>query len=397
MEYYIWLITICSVLCACVVLARQYISRKTPVSKEFIQFQRNFLLIFVIANFSDWLQGPYLYIMYTSHGFTMKDISYLFISEFMSSAIFGTFVGYLSDRYGRKKSCMLYFLLSILSCSTKRSNSYTILVFGRILGGIASSILMTSFESWMISAHEKMGFPRSWLNLTFKTASTLNCLTAIIAGFVSTLLAEQYTPIAVFDSAMTLQIAGGILVYFLWNENHGEITYILKPYCNNMLIYLGIVQCVFEAAVYIFVFSWAPILERQHVPDGISFTIFMLCIMSGTQFIHKNDNVEKLLAINIVFASVCFFILSVYPHLVVYSFFEFSYGVYYPLQGIMRAKYIPSKHRGVISNIMRIGVNLIVVFALLQITDENMEYMYTWVGCMLFIAFIVQCFVIKKI
>jgi hypothetical protein len=35
--------------------------------------------------------------------------------------------------------------------------------------------------------------------------------------------------------------------------------------------------------------------------------------------------------------------------------------------------------------------------ALLQITDENMDYMYTWVGCMLFIAFIVQCFVIKKI
>ena len=63
----------------------------------------------------------------------------------------------------------------------------------------------------------------------------------------------------------------------------------------------------------------------------------------------------------------------------------------------MRAKYIPSKHRGVISNIMRIGVNFIVVFALLQITDENMDYMYTWVGCMLFIAFIVQCFVIKKI
>ena len=397
MQYYIWLVALCSILCTIVVLTRQYVSKKTPVSKEFIKFQRDFLFVFVVANFSDWLQGPYLYIMYTSHGFTMKDISYLFISEFTSSAIFGIFVGYFSDKYGRKKSCMLYFLLSMISCLTKRWSSYSIMVFGRVLAGIASSILMTSFESWMISSHEKKGFPRTWLNLTFKTASTLNSLTAITAGFVSTMLAEWYAPIAVFDSAITLQIAGVVLVYFLWNENYGEISFIMKPYCNKMLIYISIVQCAFEAAVYIFVFSWAPILERQSVPDGISFTIFMLCIMIGTQTIHKHQNVEKLLAMNIIFAAGCFLILSFYPHLIIYGLFEFSYGIYYPLQGIMRAKYIASKHRGVISNLMRIGVNFIVVVALLQINDINMNHTYTWVSCMLFLAFLVQCFIIKKI
>ena len=395
MESYEWLITLCSILCMVVVLARRFIAKKTSVSKEFIRFQRHYLFIFVMANFSDWLQGPYLYIIYKTHGFTMHDIAYLFIAEFISSAIFGTFVGYFADKYGRKKSCMLYFVISMLSCSTKRSSSYSILVLGRILAGIASSILMTSFESWMISAHEKRGFVKPWLNITFKTASTLNSLTAISAGFVATFLEKWYSPIAVFDSAMTLQMVGFVSVYFLWDENYGEISYYLKP--TKMLIYLGIVQCAFEAAVYIFVFSWSPVLERQHIPDGISFTIFMLCIMIGTQIILNTRDVEKTLAINIIFAAACFLILSMNSQLIIYSLFELSYGVYYPLQGIMRAKYIPSKHRGVISNIMRIGVNFIVIFALLQITDENMSHMYIWVASMLFIAFLVQCFIVLKI
>lgn len=47
---------------------------------------------------SDWLQGPYVYALYESYGFEKKDIGVLFIAGFLSSAVFGTFVGSLADK-----------------------------------------------------------------------------------------------------------------------------------------------------------------------------------------------------------------------------------------------------------------------------------------------------------
>lgn len=46
----------------------------------------------------DWLQGPYVYALYSYYGFDVKDIGRLFIAGFGSSMIFGTIVGSLADK-----------------------------------------------------------------------------------------------------------------------------------------------------------------------------------------------------------------------------------------------------------------------------------------------------------
>ena len=45
-------------------------------------------------------------------------------------------------------SCMIYCLLYIVSCMTKHSPDFFVLLFGRLTGGMATSILFSSFESW---------------------------------------------------------------------------------------------------------------------------------------------------------------------------------------------------------------------------------------------------------
>ena len=47
---------------------------------------------------ADWLQGPYVYALYQSYGFEPNEIAQLFVAGFLSSAIFGTFVGSLADK-----------------------------------------------------------------------------------------------------------------------------------------------------------------------------------------------------------------------------------------------------------------------------------------------------------
>jgi hypothetical protein len=59
----------------CVIL--QYYSRnrtsdKTVVNARFASFQKNYLVVFLLAMFSDWLQGPYVYELYVSYGFNQQ-------------------------------------------------------------------------------------------------------------------------------------------------------------------------------------------------------------------------------------------------------------------------------------------------------------------------------------
>lgn len=51
---------------------------------------------------------------------------------------------------------MTYCITYILSCITKHSPHYKVLMIGRILGGIATSLLFSAFESWLVAEHNKV-------------------------------------------------------------------------------------------------------------------------------------------------------------------------------------------------------------------------------------------------
>eukprot|EP00967_Tisochrysis_lutea_P031942 scaffold37714_cov24-Tisochrysis_lutea.AAC.2 len=52
---------------------------------------------------------------------------------------------------GRRGAAVLYMVTYSLSCLTKHSPDYWVLMLGRLLGGIATSLLFTAFESWLVS------------------------------------------------------------------------------------------------------------------------------------------------------------------------------------------------------------------------------------------------------
>jgi predicted MFS family arabinose efflux permease len=57
---------------------------------------------------------------------------------------------------GRKRACVTYCITYIASCITKHSPQYRVLMLGRILGGIATSLLFSAFESWLVAEHFKV-------------------------------------------------------------------------------------------------------------------------------------------------------------------------------------------------------------------------------------------------
>ncbi|CAD7964234.1 unnamed protein product, partial [Amoebophrya sp. A25] len=100
--------------------------------------------------FADWLQGPYVYALYDAYGFSKADNGLLFIFGFGSSALLGTVIAGYADKCGRKRFCILYCVVYSLSCLTKHCNHFPILCLGRILAGVATSLLFSVFESWVV-------------------------------------------------------------------------------------------------------------------------------------------------------------------------------------------------------------------------------------------------------
>ena len=73
-------------------------STKVTAPPEFRRFQISFLAVYYICMTADWLQGPYVYALYSSYNFNKHDIAVLFVGGFGASMVFGTFVGAAADR-----------------------------------------------------------------------------------------------------------------------------------------------------------------------------------------------------------------------------------------------------------------------------------------------------------
>ena len=84
------------------------------------QLLRKYLAVYLLAAFSDWLQGPYVYALYAAYGYSQQQIAVLFVAGFGSSMVFGSFIGGMADQGGRRKFVILFAITYALSCMTKR-------------------------------------------------------------------------------------------------------------------------------------------------------------------------------------------------------------------------------------------------------------------------------------
>lgn len=370
-------------------------------SGRFKTFQMNYLFVFLLAMFSDWLQGPYVYELYVSYGFTQMQIAELFVCGFGSSMIVGTFVGGLADKLGRKTMCILYSVCYIIACCTKLVPEYWTLMLGRFLSGVSTSLLFSVFESWMVCEHHKQGFDSALLGETFSYATFGNGLVAVIAGLVANWAAQDKHYVNPFMVAILPLTVVATVVYFSWNENYGNQQMSMMSSLSrgfdlvrrdSRIAALGIGQSCFEGAMYTFVFMWTPALksveetaaEEANVefPEatskylGLIFAAFMVAVMVGSS-IFKVLAVSRealymmpLLVHGTAFFSMAMISIFLQDKLIVYSMFllfEMTVGMFYPSYGVIKSEKIPEDIRSAVMNIFRIPLNAFVVLLLLKI------------------------------
>jgi len=368
---------------------------------EFTKFQFQWLAVYYMVMFSDWLQGPYVYALYSSYGFGKEAIAILFIVGFGSSSIFGTFIGALADKYGRKRLSIVFGILYSIACLTKLSPNFYVLLVGRLLSGVATSLLFSVFEAWMVCEHNQRGFASQLLTRTFSLAVFGNGIVAILAGVVASFAVMKLGFVSPFIISMFTLIISTIYIYYFWGENFGNSEMVVSKIfygafdalvTDRRVLILGSVQSLFEASMYIFVFLWTPMLEQafddmKKYEDmglhGLIFASFMVCIMIGSstfRAIETRFSIETCYLYTLAISSGTFFFVAILRTAFVTYFgflvFEICCGLHFVCIGTLRSRYIPEESRSGVMNFFRIPLNIIVVVILVFIDSLSNEIVF---------------------
>lgn len=386
----------------------------TAVSK----LTRQYLTVYAIVMGSDWLQGPYIYSLYREQ-FSLPErlVAVLFVTGFTSAGLAAPLVGVWADQHGRRRLCLTFCVTYTLSCLSVLFPYYPILLLGRFLGGISTSILYSAFESWLISASSSLALSQSDLSGIMGQASLVNGIVAAVAGVASNqLVASTASFTTPFMASVALLLLAWVVIRGTWNENYGSgggaaaatsdplqlkrLGQALKIVRSEpSLLVIGLTQTCFEGSMYLFVFNWVPALQEsagsQNVlPLGYIFSAFMVSMMIGSLLYTSVVSICALfdptayevttagsggdgpLALHAKLSSlVCAisaltFAVSIESrdeHVRFWAFctFEACVGAYYPVQGMLRGTLISNEHRATLSSLFRVPLNVFVVVSLL--------------------------------
>ena len=368
-------------------------SEKSINNPAFVKFQQAYFVVYFTALFAEWLQSPFLYRIYSHYGFIDTQIAIIYVCGFIASILFGTASGYFADKCGRKKACVFFCLAYSLCCLSKASSNYAILILGRVIGGISTSALFSTFEAWYVYEHTQThDFPMEWISVTFSKASFFNGLIAITAGVIANTLSEwiNFGPVSPFLLAIPFLVMAGMLILTNWEENYGGKSIKLVGPCleslrliatNPKILLIGAVTSLFESVMFVFVFLWTPVLDPAQPPLGIVFSCFMACVMIGG-LLFDAAVARKVSAVRIIEIAIFLGLASNlasslasanHPRKTFLAFLlmEFSCGLYFPAMNWVRRRILPEAHHAGIINWFRVPLNIIASIVLLVLHDTH--------------------------
>ncbi|RYP24090.1 hypothetical protein DL767_008666 [Monosporascus sp. MG133] len=275
-------------------------------------------------------------------------------------------------------------------------NSLLILFFGRVCGGVCTTLLFSVFETWMISEYHERCLPLVGLRLSsvFGNLTTISYMVAIVSTLVGDLLIQHSgTQTAPFLAASVCCVGAAYLIARFWNENFGtqqtERTWIehvkrdiLAMIRKPRIFALGIASCFLEGAVYLFLFYWSEALKSVRMraspasgepPFVLVLFSFMCATMTGsviytllTAAQTPQGTFNVVMAVTVV-ASCCLFLGAVLQteSLLFWAFclFEVFVGAYLPSMAYLKSEVVEDGVRGRMYSLLRFPINVFVLVA----------------------------------
>ncbi|KAF8205251.1 hypothetical protein K438DRAFT_534562 [Mycena galopus ATCC 62051] len=216
----------------------------------------------------------------------------------MSAGLFAPLIGAWADTHGRKRLCLVFCVTYTLACLCILVPFFPILLLGRVLGGISTSILFSAFESWLINASSAHALGSGELGTIMGRATLANRLVATGAGvFSNQLVGFTGSFASPFVASGALLLLAWAVIRATWVENYGGNSGSVAEVASDpfqlarlgralsivsadpSLLVLGLTQTCFEGSMYLFVSLWVPSLQEHSLmglhPLGYIFSSFM--------------------------------------------------------------------------------------------------------------------------
>lgn len=376
-------------------------------SEEFLKFQKYYLVGFFISQAAHSLQSSHLFALFQHYEIEVHEISLLYLTGFVSMMVFGFFIGPAIDRFGSKRACLVYGGVYGLCCLCMLSKNYEVLLFGRVLSGIAVAILSSAFETWVMNRSEMAAFPWIWIQKTFALQAMGTGAVAIGAGVLAEGAEEMFGFVAPFLLAFGFLVLGTVWIANCWVEplsnrfTSGSLSQAWTTLASNSKIALcGLTVVAFESCVYIHVFLWTPMLEQsispaygesnKALPHGVVYSSFMACVIIGSsiyQHLFENQyQPEDLLLGTCVIAGASMTVCAISSDhtLIFLSFlcFEMCYGAYLSGIGFIKGRFIQMESRATIMNLFSSG-QIVIVLVVLPNIPSPLAYSSACMVCAL--------------
>ena len=214
-------------------------------------------------------------------------------------------------------------------------------MLGRLLGGVATSLLFSVFDAWLIRSHSDARL-KQYLPRSFRWAAYGNSIVAIVAGLIANKAASSFDMVPFggksqdsgsaesvvlhiggylnpFDIALFALVLCGFFARFTWEENFGESggggdgsdeasgaevkqgsasssgaedkgaqhatwygglrSAFTTTVRNTDILLCGIISSLFEGSMYIFVFMWTPALTEGFQGKDLPFGLIFSTFM----------------------------------------------------------------------------------------------------------------------
>lgn len=299
--YYIFYIIICTAL---VVTYLKLKSTEGTVitTKEFQIFQTGFLSGYSIVILCELIAAASFYHTFIALHLNVEQIIKLYITTITASAITGLGTEII-DVGTRKDKCVISAMFySISMFSILFGGHYEMLLLGRIVYGIASSLHHSSFEAYAVHEHSSLGFPEDWLGHTFTLLTHAMALMAALSGILGQIAASTGQLGCPGLCSIMFAIAGAYMLV-TWEKDLNAPRFMLNSFLFNMnnamktlksnrpLLLLLMISSLCETSILVFAFYWAPWMtllasettttDQEHISYEILFSCLIMASLLG--------------------------------------------------------------------------------------------------------------------
>lgn len=306
-----------------------------------------------------------------------------------TTALFAApFLGVLSDLIGHKKVCLIFCTLHFFVGVWKKISEQPSIFTTSICLSMANTIFSFSFETWMVTQHEKQGHRLDSLNDTYWLMTFFESACFIASQMFANWLLGNNMEKSTAPSTAIIFLATICFTFVTrgWTETQGTAS--LKEYSLSFYAYilgdkriwlLAWAQACLHFSLGIFWILWAPtvVADGREVQLGLIYPCFLgsrmlgstvfPCLTSGPSSLRTEDClVYAYIILALLLSIVAYDYQEIGVLVTLFCLFHACVGFISPSLARLRTMYVPNELRGGMMGLSLAPANAAILLSVVQ-------------------------------